>query len=344
MKLASVLFNLQNRYQDDLIYTYSGLFLVAINPYSNIKIYSNSYIKLYHGSPKEDNKPHIFAVAEQAYQNLLHQKQDQSILVTGESGAGKTENTKKILQYLASITTDDKILLNQTNESFERKILQSNPILESFGNAQTVRNNNSSRFGKFIKIDFDEYGKINGAHIEWYLLEKSRVIQAHARERNYHIFYQILSGMSKQELRAIGLESNSIVDYQYLRHSNPSIPGIDDGQNYQELVSAFETVGFTKDDIQSILKCISIILHIGNVEFVSERSEQASIKNDIKPLCKLLGVQEDDFKSAVLKPKSKAGKEWVSQAKNASQARSILNSLSRSLYEKLAFRIYCKSN
>lgn len=332
---ASVLFNLQNRYQDDLIYTYSGLFLVAINPYSNIKIYSNSYIKLYHGSPKEDNKPHIFAVAEQAYQNLLHQKQDQSILVTGESGAGKTENTKKILQYLASITTDDKILLNQTNESFERKILQSNPILESFGNAQTVRNNNSSRFGKFIKIDFDEYGKINGAHIEWYLLEKSRVIQAHARERNYHIFYQILSGMSKQELRAIGLESNSIVDYQYLRHSNPSIPGIDDGQNYQELVSAFETVGFTKDDIQSILKCISIILHIGNVEFVSERSEQASIKNDIKPLCKLLGVQEDDFKSAVLKPKSKAGKEWVSQAKNASQARSILNSLSRSLYEKL---------
>ncbi|KAG0678914.1 hypothetical protein C6P41_004391 [Kluyveromyces marxianus] len=332
---ASVLFNLENRYQDDLIYTYSGLFLVAINPYSNIKIYNNSYMKLYHGSPKEDNKPHIFAVAEQAYQNLLHQKQDQSILVTGESGAGKTENTKKILEYLASITTDDKLLLNQTQESFERKILQSNPILESFGNAQTVRNNNSSRFGKFIKIDFDEYGKINGAHIEWYLLEKSRVIQAHPRERNYHIFYQVLTGMSKQELRAIELESNSILDYQYLKNSNPSIPGVDDAQNFQELLSAFDIVGFSKDDIQAILRCISIILHIGNIEFVSERSEQASIKNDIKPLCKLIGIQENDFKTAVLKPRSKAGKEWVSQSKNASQARSILNSLSRSLYEKL---------
>ncbi|CDO94708.1 unnamed protein product [Kluyveromyces dobzhanskii CBS 2104] len=332
---ASVLFNLENRYQDGLIYTYSGLFLVAINPYSNVKLYNESYIKLYHGSPKEDNKPHIFAVAEQAYQNLLHQKQDQSILVTGESGAGKTENTKKILQYLASITTDDKILFNQSHESFERKILQSNPILESFGNAQTVRNNNSSRFGKFIKIDFDEYGKINGAHIEWYLLEKSRVIQAHAKERNYHIFYQLLSGMSKQELRSIELESSSVLDYEYLRHSNPSIPGVDDSQNYQELISAFDTVGFSKDEILSIFKCISLILHIGNVKFVSERSDQAAIKNDVKPLCKLLGVKENDFKSAVLKPRSKAGKEWVSQSKNASQSRSILNSLSRSLYEKL---------
>ena len=250
-----------------------------------------------------------FAVAEQAYQNLLHQKQDQSILVTGESGAGKTENTKKILQYLASITTDDKIILNQSQESFERKILQSNPILESFGNAQTVRNNNSSRFGKFIKIDFDEYGKINGAHIEWYLLEKSRIIHRHSMERSYHIFYQMLSGMTKQELRGLELESNSILDYEYLRHSNPSIPGVDDAQNYQELLVAFQTVGFSKEEIQSIFKCIALILHIGNIEFVSEKAEQAAIKNDISPLCKLLGVEESDFKTAVLKPKSKAGKE-----------------------------------
>lgn len=332
---ASVLFNLENRYRDDLMYTYSGLFLVAINPYTNLKIYSNDYIKLYHGSPKEDNKPHVFAVAEQAYQNLLQQRQNQSILVTGESGAGKTENTKKILQYLASITTDDKILLNQGHDSFETKILQSNPILESFGNAQTVRNNNSSRFGKFIKIDFDEYGKINGAHIEWYLLEKSRVVFQHLRERNYHVFYQLLSGMTKAELRSIELESNSILDFAYLKDSNPSIPGVDDSQNYQALLKAFNTVGFSTDEVQSIFKCIAIILHIGNIQFVSEKAEQASIKNDIRSLCKLLGVEDSEFRASILKPKSKAGKEWVSQSKNASQARFILNSLSRSLYEKL---------
>ena len=133
---ASVLYNLENRYRDDMIYTYSGLFLVAINPYTNIKIYAQDYINLYHGSPKEDNRPHIFAVAELAYQNLLSQKQDQSILVTGESGAGKTENTKKILQYFASVTSEDKLLpVTQGHDNFERKILQSNPILESFGNA-----------------------------------------------------------------------------------------------------------------------------------------------------------------------------------------------------------------
>lgn len=339
----SVLYNLENRYRDDMIYTYSGLFLVAINPYCNVKIYTQEYIDLYHGSPKEDNKPHIFAVAEAAYQKLLSDKQDQSILVTGESGAGKTENTKKILQYLASITSEDK-LLSSKHESFELKILQSNPILESFGNSQTVRNNNSSRFGKFIKIEFDERGKINGAHIEWYLLEKSRVIYQTSTERNYHIFYQMLSGLSLQELRKLELPSKSVEDYRYLSHSNSSIPGVDDTKNFRELLSAFSIMGFTDNDIAMIFKVISIVLHIGNVEFVSERAEQASIKNDISTLCKLLGVSEEDFKVAILKPKSKAGREWVSQSKNAVQARFVLNSLSRTLYEKLFAHIVEKIN
>lgn len=342
---ASVLYNLENRYRDDMIYTYSGLFLVAINPYTNIKIYAQDYINLYHGSPKEDNRPHIFAVAELAYQNLLSQKQDQSILVTGESGAGKTENTKKILQYFASVTSEDKLLpVTQGHDNFERKILQSNPILESFGNAQTVRNNNSSRFGKFIKIEFDEFGKINGAHIEWYLLEKSRVIHQHSRERNYHIFYQLLSGMSSQDLRKLQLDSNSIMDYNYLRYSNPSIPGVDDSQDFHELMAALAVVGFSEEEIYDVLKIIALILHIGNVEFVSERADQASIKSDITPLCKLLGVSESDFKIAVLKPRAKAGKEYVSQAKNSTQARFILNSLSRSLYEKLFAHVVRRIN
>lgn len=339
----SVLYNLENRYREDLIYTYSGLFLVAINPYCNVRIYTQEYINLYHGSPKEDNKPHIFGIAEEAYQRLLSDKQDQSILVTGESGAGKTQNTKRILQYLASITSEDK-LVSSGAESFELKILQSNPILESFGNSQTVRNNNSSRFGKFIKIEFDERGKINGAHIEWYLLEKSRVVHQTSLERNYHIFYQLLSGLTSQDLRKLELDSRSIASYNYLNNSNASIPGVDDSLNFQELLSAFKIVGFSQDEIFDIFKVISIILHIGNVEFVSERSEQASIKNDISKLCKLLGVTEDELKTAILKPKSKAGKEWVSQSKNATQARFILNSLSRSLYEKLFAHIVARIN
>ncbi|GAV53181.1 hypothetical protein ZYGR_0AI04640 [Zygosaccharomyces rouxii] len=339
----SVLYNLENRYQDDLIYTYSGLFLVAINPYSNVRIYTQEYMNLYHGSPKEDNKPHIFALAEEAYQKLLSVKQDQSVLVTGESGAGKTENTKRILQYLASITSEDK-LLSTKQESFERKILESNPILESFGNSQTVRNNNSSRFGKFIKIEFDDRGKINGAHIEWYLLEKSRIVNQHPLERNYHIFYQLLQGLSSQDLRKLELNSKSIKDYRFLSNSNPSIPGVDDAKDFQELLSAFKIMGFGDDEVHHIFQIISIILHLGNVEFLSERAEQASIKNDISALCRLLGVKENDLKAATLKPKSKAGREWVSQSKNAQQSRSILNSLSRTLYEKLFSFIVDKIN
>ncbi|CDF88146.1 BN860_03378g1_1 [Zygosaccharomyces bailii CLIB 213] len=339
----SVLYNLENRYHDDLIYTYSGLFLVAINPYCNVRIYTQEYVNLYHGSPKEDNKPHIFAVAEEAYQKLLCDKQDQSVLVTGESGAGKTENTKRILQYLASITSEDK-LLSTKQESFERKILESNPILESFGNAQTVRNNNSSRFGKFIKIEFDERGKINGAHIEWYLLEKSRIAYQNPLERNYHIFYQLLQGLSSQELRKLELNSTSIKDYRYLCNSNASIPGVDDAQDFQELLSAFKIMGFADDEVNQIFQVISIILHLGNVEFVSEKAEQASIKGDISALCRLLGTAENDFKAAILKPKSKAGREWVAQAKNAQQSRFILNSLSRTLYEKLFSFIVDKIN
>ncbi|SCU86690.1 LAMI_0D03202g1_1 [Lachancea mirantina] len=341
---ASVLFNLENRYAEDNIYTYSGLFLVAINPYSNLRIYTSEYVRLYHGSPKEDNKPHIFAVAEEAYQNLLTNKTDQSILVTGESGAGKTENTKKILQYLASVTTNDKFEPVENHESFERKILQSNPILESFGNAQTVRNNNSSRFGKFIKIEFDELGKINGAHIDWYLLEKSRVIHQNSKERNYHIFYQMLAGLSPQELRKLKLDSNSVKDYRYLRESNARIPGIDDAQDFKNLMSAFEIVGFSPAEIDAIFRCISIILQLGNVDFVSEKAEQAIIKGSLDPLCELMNVKASDFQTAVLKPRSKAGKEWVYQVKNASQARTIIDSLSRTLYEKLFAYIVRKIN
>lgn len=349
----SVLNNLENRYNHDLIYTYSGLFLVAINPYCQLDIYSSEYINLYHGLKKDrDNtlnnhddsvKPHIFAIAETAYQNLLTQKVNQTILVTGESGAGKTENTKKILQYLAAITWHNQSLPSE--QSFENRILQSNPILESFGNAQTIRNNNSSRFGKFIKIQFDSFGKINGANIEWYLLEKSRIIQQHSQERNYHVFYQFLTSVPLNELNTkYKLHSNVVKDYKILSSSNQVIPGVNDQHNFKELIQAMETVGFTEDDIQSIFTIISIILLIGNIEFKSDRSPQAAFANDIEPLTELLGVSAEDFQRSIVRPRSKAGKEWVTQSKDAKNAKFILNSLSRILYEKLFAHIVDQIN
>ncbi|KAL6949767.1 hypothetical protein ACO0QE_000427 [Hanseniaspora vineae] len=359
----SVLYNLMERYSDDMIYTYSGLFLVAINPYQNLKLYTKDYINLYNGSPKEDNNPHIFAIAEEAYQNLLNYKQNQSILVTGESGAGKTENTKKILQYLASVTSHELVASTQSSfsdaetavvETFEQKILKSNPILESFGNAQTVKNNNSSRFGKFIKIEFDEFGKINGAHIDWYLLEKSRVTLQNKNERNYHIFYQLLAGLKNNQALnkklAAQLEITKPNQYtaqywKYLQNSNYAIPGVDDSLEFQDLINSLKVVGFSEEEQTNIFEIISVILHLGNIEFSKYvKDVQAQITSDIKPLVRLLGVDEKNFAKAILSPKSKAGKEFVFAKKTSQQCANIVNSLSKIIYEKLFDHIVFQIN
>ncbi|CCH46395.1 Myosin-7 [Wickerhamomyces ciferrii] len=326
----SVLNNLERRYNDDLIYTYSGLFLVAVNPYSKLPIYDDEQVRMYNNIPKDQTKPHIFAETEETYQNMLKNKRDQSILVTGESGAGKTENTKKIIQYLAAITTDP----NQETASFEKQIIQANPILESFGNAQTVRNHNSSRFGKFIKIEFDSKGKIGGAHIDWYLLEKSRVVKQSKQERNYHIFYQLLAGLSEKELSLLGLKK-SPMHYEYLKAGNDTIPGVDDKKEFKDLKNALDIMGVPKAKYYEIFKLIAIILHIGNIEFTSMKAEQANFKSSVDTLCELLGVSKTQFNDAILRPKVKAGKEFVKQSRNASQAKFSLDALSKSLYEKV---------
>ena len=184
---ATVLHNFRRRYSTNLIHTYSGLFLVIVNPYSDFPIYSPALVEWYRGGRgRVDRPPHVFAVADAAYRAMLSEKQNQSILITGESGAGKTENTKRVIQYLASTT-------NTQEDSLEQQIVLTNPILEAFGNAQTVRNNNSSRFGKFVRIDFDGAGTICGASIERYFLEKSRVTHRSGEERSFHVFYQLLA-------------------------------------------------------------------------------------------------------------------------------------------------------
>ncbi|CAG4991721.1 unnamed protein product [Colias eurytheme] len=227
---ASVLYNLKQRYYHKLIYTYSGLFCVAINPYKRFPVYTTRCARLYRGKRRSEVPPHIFAISDGAYVNMLTNHENQSMLITGESGAGKTENTKKVIAYFATVGASQKKDPSQEKKgSLEDQVVQTNPVLEAFGNAKTVRNDNSSRFGKFIRIHFGPSGKLAGADIETYLLEKARVISQQALERSYHIFYQMMSG-SVPGLKAMCLLSNDVYDYHIISQGKTTIPNVDDGE------------------------------------------------------------------------------------------------------------------
>merc|ERR1712226_498794 len=212
---ASVLHNIKERYYSGLIYTYSGLFCVVVNPYKRLPIYTEKIIEIYKGKKRHEVPPHVFAITDIAYRSMLQDREDQSILCTGESGAGKTENTKKVIQYLAYVAASKpKSSSHQPSSTegpsfgeLEQQLLKANPILEAFGNAKTVKNDNSSRFGKFVRINFDASGFIAGANIETYLLEKARIIRQAEEERAFHIFYQLLAGTSAEEKKNTSLRS-----------------------------------------------------------------------------------------------------------------------------------------
>lgn len=342
----SVVYNLYLRYADDMIYTYSGLFLVAINPYKKLPIYEPAQLRKFHVAPDsaEDRlPPHIFAIAENTYRNLVANKKDQSILVTGESGAGKTENTKKVIQYLSSILLTPE---NETTDDIHNKILQANPILESFGNAKTIKNNNSSRFGKFVKIFFSTSGLISGATIDYYLLEKSRVLHQLKDERNYHAFYQLLRGEDKIILAEKYNLNLLALDYKYLSASSASIPNIDDAHEFRILKEAFDTMGFSAEEVESIFMCLAIILHLGNIEFTSWKSEQANFtpESRIDVIASMLGVREDDFSTKLLRPKVKAGREYVQKLQKAAEVKSTIDAFAKHLYDRIFQYIILRIN
>ncbi|CAK9435340.1 uncharacterized protein LODBEIA_P56950 [Lodderomyces beijingensis] len=314
----SVVYNLYLRYTKDSIYTYSGLFLVAVNPYKPLPIYDARGYR--------DNAPHIFATAEKAYTELTRGNQNQSILITGESGAGKTENTKRVIHYLSA---------KGATTGIDSKILQANPILESFGNAKTIKNNNSSRFGKFIKIYFDDQGGISGAHIDYYLLEKSRVVSQGLKERNYHVFYQFLSGYDK--LDKLGLSKDG--EYSYLAQTTH------DG-GFSSLMSAFDVVGFTSEEQELIFSCLAVVLHLGNLQFTSKTSEQASFTKDspVGTIAALLGVSPASLSDAFLRPKVRAGRELVVKSQRADDVKFAIDAFARWVYEKLFQFIVGKIN
>lgn len=341
---ASVVHNLHMRYQSDLIYTYSGLFLVTVNPYCPLPIYSNEYVKMYKGQSREDTRPHIFAMADQAFRNLVEEGMDQSILVTGESGAGKTENTKKVIQYLTAVATTDtpraSRSLTKQFSNLSQQILRANPILEAFGNAQTVRNNNSSRFGKFIRIEFSRSGQVAGAFIDWYLLEKSRVVKLNPQERTYHVFYQLLQGADHRMKDKFLLSGMDVQDFAYTRAGNDTISGVSDKEEWSSLIEAFHIMDFSEQDQTAILKTIAAVLHLGNITVTKEstRADQASLTAEayeaVDKACKLLGVQSEPFIQGLLHPRVKAGREWVEKVQTPEQVRLAVDALSKGLYER----------
>ncbi|VDK44796.1 unnamed protein product [Anisakis simplex] len=377
---ASVLHNLKERYFSSLIYTYSGLFCVVINPYKKLPIYSEALIEAFKGKKRHEMPPHIFAITDTAYRSMLQEREDQSILCTGESGAGKTENTKKVIQYLAYVAGATKSKtpsspakprhdLENVIGELENQLLQANPILEAFGNSKTVKNDNSSRFGKFIRINFDMSGYICGANIEFYLLEKSRTLRQAADERSFHIFYQFLRGTSPtekdSEIDALELLKKSkckpkrnialnllqtafsflanflleeVDKYRFLNNGYICVPNVDDATEFHNTIRSMKIMGFNNDEITSVLRLVSAVLLFGNMEFFQEKkSDQAILPDDrvAQKLCHLLGLPLVEFTKAFLRPRIKVGKEFVHKSQNKEQAEFAVEAIGKACYEKM---------
>ncbi|XP_064213607.1 myosin heavy chain, muscle isoform X9 [Tribolium castaneum] len=335
---ASVLHNLKQRYYAKLIYTYSGLFCVAINPYKRFPVYTNRCAKLYRGKRRNEVPPHIFAISDGAYVNMLTNHENQSMLITGESGAGKTENTKKVIAYFATVGASTKKSEEQAKKgNLEDQVVQTNPVLEAFGNAKTVRNDNSSRFGKFIRIHFGPTGKLAGADIETYLLEKARVISQQSLERSYHIFYQMMSGAVKG-LKEMCLLSNNVSDYYFVAQGKTTIPNVDDAEELLITDQAFDVLGFTQEEKDNIYKITAAVMHMGCMKFKQRgREEQAEPDGTeaSERVAKLLGIEAPGLYNALCKPRIKVGAEFVTQGRNVNQVNYSVGAMSKAMFDRL---------
>ncbi|CAG6007766.1 unnamed protein product [Menidia menidia] len=325
---AAFIENLRKRFKESLIYTYIGSVLVSVNPYKDLEIYTKNHMERYRGVNFYEVSPHIYAVGDNAYRSMRTEKKDQCILISGESGAGKTEASKKILQYYA-VTCP----ASEQVQTVKDRLLQSNPVLEAFGNAKTLRNDNSSRFGKYMDIQFDFKGAPVGGHIINYLLEKSRVVHQNHGERNFHIFYQLIDGGEEDLLRRLGLERNP-QQYQYLVKGNcPKVSSINDRSDWKVVRKALTVIGFNEDEVEELLNIIASVLHLGNIQYGGEDGS-ACITSDtqIKYLSRLLGVNGAVLTEALTHKKIIAKGEELMSPLNLEQASSARDALSKAVY------------
>ncbi|CAN6323672.1 unnamed protein product [Urochloa humidicola] len=322
----SVLYNLQYRYSQDMIYTKAGPVLVAVNPFKKVSLYGNEYIDAYRN--KTMDNPHVYAIADAALLEMKRDEVNQSIIISGESGAGKTETAKIAMQYLASLGGGSGI---------EYEILQTNPILEAFGNAKTLRNDNSSRFGKLIEIHFSTTGRICGAMIQTFLLEKSRVVQCAVGERSYHIFYQLCAGAPASLREKLNLKK--VDDYKYLKQSCCySIAGVDDAQMFRTVTEAMHIVHISKEDQENVFAMVSAVLWLGDVSFTvidNENHVEIIVDEASKTVAELLGCSIEDLNLALSKRHMKVNNENIVQKLTLAQATDTRDALAKSVYASL---------
>uniref|UniRef100_A0A8C0A0R6 Uncharacterized protein n=1 Tax=Anas zonorhyncha TaxID=75864 RepID=A0A8C0A0R6_9AVES len=329
----AVLYNLKERYAAWMIYTYSGLFCVTVNPYKWLPVYNPEVVLAYRGKKRQEAPPHIFSISDNAYQFML--------TGNGESGAGKTVNTKRVIQYFATIAASgEKKKEEQPGKmqgTLEDQIISANPLLEAFGNAKTVRNDNSSRFGKFIRIHFGATGKLASADIETYLLEKSRVTFQLKAERSYHIFYQVTSN-KKPELIDMLLITTNPYDYHYVSQGEITVPSIDDQEELMATDSAIDILGFTADEKTAIYKLTGAVMHYGNLKFKQKQREEQAEPDGTEVADKaayLMGLNSADLLKALCYPRVKVGNEYVTKGQTVQQVQNSVGALAKAVFEKM---------
>uniref|UniRef100_A0A8C9NMW8 Myosin IXA n=1 Tax=Serinus canaria TaxID=9135 RepID=A0A8C9NMW8_SERCA len=346
----TLLENLRNRFKQEKIYTYVGSILIVINPFKFLPIYNPKYVKMYDNHQLGKLEPHIYAVADVAYHAMLQRKKNQCIVISGESGSGKTQSTNFLIHHLTALSQKGFA------SGVEQIILGAGPVLEAFGNAKTAHNNNSSRFGKFIQVNYQETGTVRGAYVEKYLLEKSRLVYQEHNERNYHVFYYLLAGASEEERSAFHLKQPE--EYHYLNQmtkkplrqswddycydSEPdcfSVEGEDLKHDFERLQLAMEMVGFLPKTRRQIFSLLSAILHLGNIRYKKKtyRDDSIDICNpEILPVVsELLEVKEEMLFEALVTRKTVTVGEKLILPYKLAEAVTVRNSMAKSLYSAL---------
>ncbi|XP_039942931.1 unconventional myosin-If [Hirundo rustica] len=326
--------NLKKRFMDDFIFTYIGPVLISVNPFKQMPYFTDREIELYQGAAQYENPPHIYALTDNMYRNMLIDGENQCVIISGESGAGKTVAAKYIMGYISKVSGGGEKV-----QHVKDIILQSNPLLEAFGNAKTVRNNNSSRFGKYFEIQFSRGGEPDGGKISNFLLEKSRVVSQNECERNFHIYYQLIQGASQEQRQNLGIMSPDY--YFYLNQTDTyQVEGTDDRSDFHETMNAMQVIGIRGEDQQLVLQIVAGILHLGNISF-REEGNYARVENadSLAFPAYLLGVDQERLNEKVTSRKmdSKWGgrSESITVTLNVEQAAYTRDALAKGLYARV---------
>ncbi|AMD21212.1 HEL068Wp [Eremothecium sinecaudum] len=338
----AVLHAIKVRYAQLNIYTYSGIVLIATNPFDRVEqLYSQDMIQAYAGRRRGELEPHLFAIAEEAYSLMKRDGENQTIVVSGESGAGKTVSAKYIMRYFATVEqcketgAGGSLSVIEMSDT-EKRILATNPIMEAFGNAKTTRNDNSSRFGKYLEILFDAQTSIVGARIRTYLLERSRLVFQPQTERNYHIFYQLLAGLPKTSKEKLRL--SEVEDYHYLNQGGEyTIKGVDDKAEYKTTTEALKLVGISEQSQFELFKILAALLHIGNIDIKKTRTD-ASVSTDDQHLstaCELLGIDPVNFAKWITKKQINTRSEKIISNLSYKQGVVARDSVAKFMYSAL---------